>query len=302
MENILLERNDIPLERPMMRPILFTAENVRAILEDRKRQTRRIFKPERMEITTHAKGGYWYSTYAKRAGQIEHTGSGPFIPNDWLHYCPYGQPGDRVWVRETFRAFSDGDVFYRADFIQYGSDYIPVHADDEPEDWRWTPSIYMPRKQSRILLEIENVRVERVQDISEEDARAEGCEFDDGKPPEGYSEEDRPTARQEYKFLWDKINAEREVGNTWAKNPWFWVLGFRVYSKEGELMQARCIARDCGKQFDTNTPELRQGITDGKSNLRSFWQRYCPECRTKGNAGSEVITERKSAAASSREN
>ena len=80
------------------RPILFSGAMVRALLAGTKTQTRRIFKPDRM--TWDANGRY--TTHAMRGGELSITGSGPFKPSSWLHYCPYGQPGDRLWVRETF--------------------------------------------------------------------------------------------------------------------------------------------------------------------------------------------------------
>jgi hypothetical protein len=134
--------------------------------------------------------------------------------------CPYGKPGDRLWVRETFgyitlaenEAFTmrrpDGcpvRVYYKAEAIREGwTDMVP-----------WTPSIFMPRWASRIMLEIISVRVERLQDISEADAFAEGISGGDwlGDPV------------GEYKKLWNSINEKRGFG--WDKNPWVWVIEFK---------------------------------------------------------------------------
>lgn len=98
-------------------------------------------------------------------------------------------------------------------------------ADGEPVHWKeygvpWTPSIFMPRKLSRIDLEIEAIRVERLQDISEEDAKAEGVEMPDGieEPPDFWS------YKQEYEYLWEDINGK----GSWAANPWVWVIEFKV--------------------------------------------------------------------------
>jgi hypothetical protein len=146
------------------------------------------------------------------------------------------QPGDRLWVRETFKAFDDGDTYYRADSIQFGADYKPVHADDEPEDWSWTSPIHMPREQSRILLELIEVRVQRVQEISEEDAKAEGVpntiswRVAGGVLPgiQAINESVKAPARHCYSLLWDTINAKRDGGiYAWDKNPWVWALTFR---------------------------------------------------------------------------
>ena len=184
------------------RPILFNAPMVRALLAGTKAQTRRIFKPDRM--TWDANGRY--TTYAMRGGELSTTGSGPFKPSSWLHYCPYGQPGDRLWVRESFArvptACGSEDIVFAADY-QDGS--------DRAAGVRYTPSIHMPRWASRITLEITGVRVERLQDISEADAIAEGVYTDPACP-----------AYDAYAQLWDEING---LGS-WEANPWVWVVGF----------------------------------------------------------------------------
>ena len=183
-------------------PILFSAPMVRALLAGTKTQTRRIFKPDRM--TWDANGRY--TTYAMRGGELSTTGSGPFKPSSWLHYCPYGQPGDRLWVRESFArvptACGSEDIVFAADY-QDGS--------DRAAGVRYTPSIHMPRAVSRITLEITGVRVERLQDISEADAIAEGVYTDPACP-----------AYDAYAQLWDEING---LGS-WEANPWVWVVGF----------------------------------------------------------------------------
>ena len=202
------------------RPILFSAPMVRALLDGRKTQTRRVFKPERM--TWDAKGRY--TTHAMRGGEVVMTGSGPFLPNDWLHYCPYGQPSDRLWVRETWSDNSathvpgiNQRVYYRADYPE-GSYKSVLH---------WHPSIHMPRWASRITLEITGVRVERLQDISEADAIAEGVSYDPGEggtywvPGLGCSSD---TATGSYRLLWESINGP----GSWGANPWVWLVEFNV--------------------------------------------------------------------------
>jgi hypothetical protein len=185
------------------RPILFNDEMVRAILDGRKTQTRRVAKVETCD-TRPLGGGHVF---------ITPTGCySPRTPEHHVSYCPYGQPGDRLWVRETFRVI-DGQTQPR----------IAIDYRADPEDkWcrigdflgdgkKWRPSIHMPRWASRILLEITNVRVERVQEISVADAKAEGvCGL---------------SARAEFLMLWDSINAKRGFG--WDANPWVWVIEFR---------------------------------------------------------------------------
>lgn len=213
------------------RPILFSGPMVRAILEARKTQTRRVIKPQAWAYSEDTLG---QRMIYPRSGADDFGDSGRPIR------YPYGVPGDRLWVRETWRAFDDGDVFYRADF----GDAVPVHADDDPAAWMWRPSIYMPRWASRITLEVTGVRVERVQEISEDDARAEGptpnwCGDLAGWDPEehGYllpgdenADDDVAdggyyyTGRWAFAEMWDSINAKR--GHPWASNPWVWVIEF----------------------------------------------------------------------------
>jgi hypothetical protein len=204
------------------RPILFNAEMVRAILEGRKSQTRRAVKPQ-PKMRYRSLGACRLAerlTDGLIDGQRTFDSLPESIPTHPEHggliRCPYGVAGDRLWVRETWCYASAKDVkkaLYRADWPPH--DYGP----------KWRPSIHMPRWASRITLEVVSVRVERVQDISEEDARAEGCDYDDGKPPEGFDEEDRPIALLEFRNLWDSINAKRGLG--WNVNPWVWAVEFK---------------------------------------------------------------------------
>ena len=195
------------------KPILFSGPMIRAILANTKTQTRRIFKPDRM--TWDANGRY--TTYAMRGGELSTTGSGPFKPSSWLHYCPYGQPGDRLWVRESFArvptACGSEDIVFAADY-QDGS--------DRAAGVRYTPSIHMPRAVSRITLEITSVRVERLQDIDLANALAEGIS-DTGALilDSAGNEQGGPIA--EYAVLWEQINGP----GSWAANPWVWVIEFR---------------------------------------------------------------------------
>ena len=194
------------------RPILFSAPMVRALLAGTKTQTRRIFKPERM--TWDANGRY--TTHAMRGGELSTTGSGPFKPSSWLHYCPYGQPGDRLWVRETF-ARIDGQT---RPWIETDYKATYTHGDRLGDTLgikkRWTPSIHMPRHASRITLEVTGVRVERLQDISEADAIAEGARNSLHLPGGRF-------ARENFEHLWWTIHGD----GSWESNPWVWVIEFK---------------------------------------------------------------------------
>jgi hypothetical protein len=208
------------------RPILFSGAMVRALLDGSKTQTRRVMKPQPTMY---------------EPGQCIAVSD---MTNDAL-VCPYGQPGDRLWVRETWVCddyrLQQGPyvevpgareaLFYRADNEQ------PFEA---PEGKFWKPSIHMPRWASRILLEIVSVRVERLQDCSQTDAISEGALhirnqawdrehfpawrylFDEAvaagkKPPIG------PSAVQAYQALWQSINGP----GSWDANPWVWVVEFK---------------------------------------------------------------------------
>lgn len=178
------------------RPILFSGSMVRAILEGRKTQTRRIIKPQPIP--------YSGAGDSKRKGHPWMPIGGVF-KQSWR--CPYGKPGDRLWVRETW-AYEGTD----------GSSVLPIQYRADRSDWlecsKWKPSIYMHRAASRIDLEITGIRAEQIQEITEDDAKAEGVEPyapDDGRYGAGY------------KSLWDSING---VGS-WDVNPWVWVVEFR---------------------------------------------------------------------------
>lgn len=222
------------------RPILFSAPMVRAILAGRKTQTRRAVRkqfapdadpaevpassPEGWQITGHS--GLWWDDAASCF--------------DDAIKCPYGQPGDRLWVRET----------WQGPLLEYAGDYQRVNrglsinnpehcvyratdkmdaVDDDGKELGWRPSIHMPRWASRILLEITGVRVERLNDISEADSAAEGL-YHDGDIPfnmpwfvepedvQGYSQ-----AKDCYSVLWEQING----AGSWDANPWVYVVEFK---------------------------------------------------------------------------
>lgn len=180
-------------------PILFSTEMVRAIIDGPKTQTRRV-------ITDR---------YLKPRDQFIDPLNDAII-NALLVVCPYGKAGDQLWVREAFAGVHS--VIYKAD------------------DWRggnvkWKPGIHMPRSASRITLEIIRVRVERVQDISEDDAKAEGV-FPWTTNTLRMSDPDAkgPLFRPAFTFLWDSINAQRGFG--WDMNPYVWVIKFKRVAAE----------------------------------------------------------------------
>lgn len=193
------------------RPILFSGEMVRAILEGRKTQTRRVVKPELPNKPTEISGKSW--------GNV----------NGGFYYCgvkcPFGRQGDRLWVRETW-AGNQGDIRYRA------------NRDSLHNFKKWSPSIHMPKWACRLVLEIVSVRVERLNDITEGDAQQEGVllsvqteavkHFAPHLPPiiwRDYEDQGAycETAKTSFKTLWQSINGP----DTWAANPWVWVIEFK---------------------------------------------------------------------------
>lgn len=200
-------------------PMLFNAPMVRALLDGSKTQTRRIMKPQPFREDYMAENG---------------------VRRQFATLAPYGQAGDRIWVRETFQGpLFDGDrmdefrcdstKFETPEFCAYAADGggAPEFQDaDENLVCRWRPSIHMPRWASRIQLEIVSVRVERLNDCSESDALAEGVKGEPCDHVRLSCEEIGccgPTARGMYAALWDQING----AGSWAANPWVWVIEFK---------------------------------------------------------------------------
>lgn len=202
------------------RPILFSGFMVRAILAGTKTQTRRVIKPQPQrsnKTSQYAFYGYW--------GPDE-----SFYPVDepeFLELCPYGRPGDRLWVRSGWWHYTppgtNPDNEHAWDevtrLVRWRTDLTRTIADVTPDTtgprWRRKPSIHMPRWASRITLEITNVRVERLQEISNDDALAEGI----NRPIDARYPVD------EFRALWDSINAARGFG--WDTSPWVWVVEFK---------------------------------------------------------------------------
>ena len=223
-------------------PILFTTDNVKAILDGKKTQTRRIMNPQLKDnagwrglVPLYGFGDYSHG----------HKYHGHFRLEEVPEVCPYGQVGDRLWVRETFfdNAFFEDDqdnVLYRAD---------GEFEEQIPEDYigaAWSPSIHMFKWMARIWLEITKVRVERVQDISEDDAKAEGVPgIATHKPyPKQY--------RDSFEVLWDSINLKR---GSWESNPWVWVIEFEKILKPP----------DGGPPYTQEELDIIEKITETKS-------------------------------------
>lgn len=202
------------------RPIIMSGDNPKLTLEGRKTQTRRVVNlPPGSEDTKKV-------TWGCVGGQ----GFG-FIFGDRILPCPYGVAGDRLWVRETFcgpvLTSERGELFER----YY---YKSTHQHERPRNHKaeiipWTPSIHMPRSASRITLEITKVRVERLQDISEEDAKAEGVTPTGRHTTHRYRANDNEDHghRLEYRKLWNSLHGK----GAWDRNDWVWVIEFRLSQK-----------------------------------------------------------------------
>ncbi len=217
------------------RPILFSGPMVRAILDGRKTQTRRVIKPQPVPMGVSSYGGTRQGWNWKRETLNRSWNDDDKDPyrktclatKALSGHCPYGQPGDRLWVRETWGRIHPGalskldpdpkSTFWR---IAYRADGETVPSMEEHGE-KWKPSIFMPEFASRITLEIESVRVDRVQEITEEDAKAEGVEFMRFHP----DSDETLSSRDLFEILWDSINLERGFG--WESNPWVWVITFR---------------------------------------------------------------------------
>jgi hypothetical protein len=226
------------------KPILFSDPMVRAILEGRKTQTRRIVKPPRRIY------GIWDGpeTWHVDPGGTALFGPGPYVKMGWWHTgdlpvidpkgygelgrkppddlrcvdrvrCPYGYPEDgaRLWVREAHQLI---DVPGVGPTAWYRADGTPAYVD------RWRPSIHMPRWACRLVLRITRVRVERLQEIREsDDAVAEGYPGPDWRRDWGAEYSDWCDPVTWFRVLWDRLNGKRAP---WANNPWVWALDFEV--------------------------------------------------------------------------
>lgn len=205
------------------RPILFSAPMVRAILEGRKKVTRRAIK-----VQPHIDASGNFCVGSSNYGQ---DGYGKPETKHFVNGCsPYGKLGDRLWVRETFIDLRGTGVEHRPDpsgplqRYAYAADCrLGSHSDEARKDFglKYKPSIHMPRAACRILLEITDVRVERLQDISRADIRAEGLQC----PPELASDDVSPNYRDWYPAAWRDL--WESTGGDWEANPWVWVVEFK---------------------------------------------------------------------------
>ena len=202
------------------RGVIFNGEMVQAILDGRKTQTRRIMKPQPEPCP---RGGHWWpSNVFKTMLHVEdemQNGKGGWggLVGD---ACPFGDVGDRIWVRETWAeagASAPDLKLYRANYPEH----VPSIYENVPpaEEIRWTPSIHMPRWASRILLEITGVRVERLNSISDADAKAEGCCYGRG----GGIPDFAVNPADHFPTLWASIYGEE----SWKATPWVWVIEFK---------------------------------------------------------------------------
>jgi len=207
-------------------PIIFSGPMMRAILAGKKTQTRRVLKVQPLDIIP-MEGEYAGTRWMVLMSREPNRGK--------VMRCRFGDPGDRLWVRETWRHYAneycDGKTFAH---VKYAADeakrVIDIsHIEDPPvRSWwntgrhPWQASIFMPRWASRLLLEITDVRVQRVQEITGEDCEAEGMTAfcDDGVHDPG------DAMYAQFRDLWDSINAKR--GYPWSLNPWVWAISFRV--------------------------------------------------------------------------
>ncbi|MBA8045662.1 hypothetical protein [Citrobacter freundii] len=205
------------------RGMIFNGEMVRAILDGRKTQTRRIMKMQPQPSKSRP-GDFWFSS--KKLESMVHVsdlvpGNSPISDCHLFfqeHCCPFGTVGDRIWVRETWAEAGAGapDLkLYRANYPEH----VPTHYENVPpaDEIRWTPSIHMPRCASRLTLEITGVRVERLASISDDDAGKEG--YPDNPEPYGGGMDKWLWFRQ----LWDSIYQDQ----SFKHDPWVWVIEFK---------------------------------------------------------------------------
>lgn len=227
------------------RPILYAGSMVRAVLADAKTMTRRIIKPQ-PDVTEERlrELGAWIDGFTL-SQQVDAAWQHGFIDTE----CPYGQPGDRLWVRETWGVISHSWDKHgnrvkwtpnrpatAISEMPFGNGYYSGHviyAADGPNEWSddddgggeprslWHPSIHMPRAACRLVLEITDIRAERLQDISEADAIAEGCDNSQSAAAVATGWYEKPISA--YRRLWESLYG----ASSWDANPWVWVIEFK---------------------------------------------------------------------------
>jgi hypothetical protein len=215
-------------------PLLMTGPNVQSIRAGRKRQTRRVVKP----LKLHPEYGIpdWNQAWVDPSYSVPclKLPYGVGTSNETRHRIfPPWEPGDRIWLKETWRLGTSNDcACYEACSCKIGIPIYRADCDCPDETGPWRPSIFMPRSASRITLKIDRMRVERLNDISEEDATAEGVTWrkcEDFEPVNilGSFGLCSGPARIAFKELWDSINGKNPAAN-WSANPWVWVIDFSV--------------------------------------------------------------------------
>lgn len=229
------------------RPILFSGSMIMALLAGTKTQTRRVMK---LQPAIHP--SVYFGEDAKlRAGESFKGGALAVWPGesefDYCDcHCPYSQPGDRLWVKEKWRTRREWDSISPSKLPCADDFLVQTHLDyaatiQSGLHGKWRPSIFMPRWASRITLEIESVRVERLQEIGDDDAIAEGIEWgkhDEKIPMEGYRMYGgcgiTNDPRVSYRTLWESING----AGSWDANPFVWIIGFSALPAPGKEASA----------------------------------------------------------------
>jgi hypothetical protein len=206
---------------PKERPIPFTAPMVRALLAGSKTQTRRLIKPHRSDdafaLLDHGDGWWPYRSEDGESANVDNM--------EYPLNSPYGQAGDRLWVRETHRPiFGQSCGLIGVDYQADPREKWARLGDEIGAPVKWIPPMFMRREYSRLLLEVASVRAERLQDIREADAIAEGIH----KQPAGWHSVpgingSGTTARAAYAMLWNHIHG----AGSWDANPWVWVVTFK---------------------------------------------------------------------------
>lgn len=222
------------------RPILFKPKMVEAILAGGKTMTRRILKLKGLnghEVKSIQKDGSGKGWVAWSPREVSAEETAMLYPGEEGFKCPYGQPGDVLWVRETWQYVDIGPGDENNGYV-YKASENGIAWEENDESWKWRPSLFMPRSACRLRLEITNIKVERLQDISKADAIAEGIEswvenriaskptrykcyvdLDSPKDPATYC----GNPIDSFQSLWFKINGKE----SWDANPWLWVIEFK---------------------------------------------------------------------------
>lgn len=219
------------------RPILFNTAMVRAILDGQKTQTRRPVPEWQLPSETEGPHDQFPDNrFISVAQRDARYGFGVFgataeacmdnYNKGFKSLCPFGAIGDRLWVRETYRKYDNSNECGCSEWCHCPKTGTPIYFADTGriEDEKFIPSIHMPRSACRIILEITDVRVERLNEISESDAAAEGFDI-----PEAPGMSWKFNARHNFKFTWSNIY------QNWGANPWVWVIEFKVLTTNGKI-------------------------------------------------------------------